>query len=359
MSIFVILLVLFSLVALLVLHELGHFLVAKKFNVEVEEFGVGYPPRIIGKKFGETLYSLNLLPFGAFVKIAGENREKEGPGTFHNKPIWQRALILLGGVVTFWIIAFLLFSIIATAWGFPTAVSDDFQGNAFVRVALVSEESPAKKAGIRMGDEIVKMGNEGEVKKIEKISELQDFIDKNKGEKISVFLKRDEEIIQKELTPRVSPPKGEGEMGVALARVTYKKYPWYQAPLAGASMTARKTYQIPVVLFSVAKRALKGKQVQGVKLSGPVGIGKIMGQSLQQGWGRFLIILSGIAVWLALFNILPIPALDGGRLLFLLVEKIKGSPIKKGIEEKVNMVFFVLLVGLMIFVTIKDIIGLF
>lgn len=113
-----------SLIALIVLHEFGHFILAKKFGAKVEEFGIGYPPRLFGKKFGETIYSLNLLPFGAFVKVHGEEGGVENYRSFTNKSIWQRVLIVLGGVVSFWIIAAILLTIVAGVWGLPVAVLD-------------------------------------------------------------------------------------------------------------------------------------------------------------------------------------------------------------------------------------------
>ena len=146
---FLIIISFFSIIALMVLHEFGHFILAKKFGVKVEEFGVGYPPRIFGKKFGETIYSLNLLPFGAFVKIYGETERTEDPWSFGGKPIWQRALVILGGVVSFWVISFVLFSVVMSL-GLPVGIEDeDTAGfkNPKVQIYEISQGSPAEKAG--------------------------------------------------------------------------------------------------------------------------------------------------------------------------------------------------------------------
>src|SRR4030042_5794700 len=142
----------FSLIALVTLHEFGHFIVAKRFGVKVEEFGVGYPPRIFGKKIGETIYSLNLLPFGAFVKITGEEGEKSADSNqnFNDKPIWQRSLIVLGGVVSFWIIAVVLLSFVFSS-GISQVISDDEEegfSNPRIQVLGVAPASPAQLAGI-------------------------------------------------------------------------------------------------------------------------------------------------------------------------------------------------------------------
>src|SRR4030042_1003713 len=159
--IFTIVITFISIIALLVLHEFGHFIVAKKMGVKVEEFGVGYPPRIFGKKIGETIYSVNLLPFGAFVKIPGESGEKsnlEDYQSFTGKPVWQRALIMLGGVVSFWIVAAILLSIVYGI-GAPQAISDEETGplvNPKIQLIGIASDSPAEEAGLKAGDAILK-----------------------------------------------------------------------------------------------------------------------------------------------------------------------------------------------------------
>lgn len=350
---FTILIIFFCLIGLMVLHELGHFLMAKKFGVEVEEFGIGYPPRIFGKKIKGTIYSLNLLPFGAFVKITGEEEKIENSKSFSQKPIWQRSLIIIGGVVSFWLIAIIILSSIAFFWGLPTSIPDDWEDSmSIIEVMAVQiiDDSPAQLAGMKSGDKIMNF---------DKISQFQEFIKSHQGEEITLTIKRGKETLDIDLTPRVSYPEDEGSIGVGLARVTNIKYPWYQAPWQGISITARQTIAIPVVLGGVLKKVFQGEEVKGVKLAGPIGIGKIMSDALTQGMVNFLMILSMISIWLAVFNILPIPALDGGKLLFLGIEKVRGRAINQKIEEKINSVFFALLLGLMLFVTIKDIIGLF
>ncbi|KPJ55022.1 hypothetical protein AMJ49_07285 [Parcubacteria bacterium DG_74_2] len=172
-----ILIVFFSIISLLALHEFGHFIIAKKFGVRVDEFGIGYPPRLFGKKYGETLYSLNLLPLGAFVKIYGDEAEplvqdksqtkKKDPQSFSSKPIWQRSLVLLGGVVAFWIIAAVLLSFVFII-GTPQAISDDIQNpDAKVLITAIAPDSPAQKAGLIPGDTITKF---------QKVKEVQGFI---------------------------------------------------------------------------------------------------------------------------------------------------------------------------------------
>ncbi|MDI6883430.1 MAG: M50 family metallopeptidase [Patescibacteria group bacterium] len=364
-----ILIILVSLIGLLVLHELGHFILAKKLGVKVKEFGLGYPPRLFGKKIGETIYSINLLPFGAFVKIQGEEKRVKGSQSFSERPVWQRVLIILGGAVSFWLVSFLIFSFVSGVWGLPLAVSDEFQGEVFVQIIQVAKNSPAESAKIKSGDIIVKIKNQKskikntnqkpKIENVNKVKEVQDFIDSHKGEEITLTLERGKEVFDVNLVPRVLPPEGEGAIGVGLVRVAKIRVPWYQAPIQGMLVTAEKTWQIPLVFGSFFQRFLKGEKVEGVELVGPIGIGGLMGQALKLGTDNFLMFVAMISLWLALFNLLPIPALDGGKLLFLGIEAVRRKPVPQVIEEKITTFFFLFLILLMVFVTIKDITRLF
>ncbi len=354
--------VFFTIIGLLILHELGHFLMAKKFGVKVEEFGIGYPPRIFGKKIRGTVYSFNLLPFGAFVKILGEEKRVDDPSSFSQKPIWQRMLIVLGGVVSFWIIAFLIFSFLASTWGLPTAVSDEFNPNiksAKVQIVGIAENSPADLAGLRGGETILKIkSQESEIKEITEMRQVQEFINKNLGRNIVMTVKRGDKIFDVKLVPRISPPKDEGPIGILLARVVKLKYPWFRAPQQGLLVTAQQTIQLPVFLVKTLSKAIQGEKVTGVRMVGIVGLGELMSQALKVGVDNFLMFIAIISIWLAFFNILPIPALDGGKLLFLAIEGIRKKPVPQLIEQKITAVFFFALILLMIFITIKDIMRL-
>lgn len=356
-----------SIIGLLVLHEFGHFIVAKKFGVKVEEFGVGYPPRIFGKKFGGTIYSLNLIPFGAFVRIPGEGGEKSSLEDFQNfigKPRWQRLLILLGGVVSFWIVAAILLSIVFNL-GVNVAVSDEETNleKVKVQVLAVSSGSPAEMADLIPGDAIKKIKTAGQFPEeitITKIKEIQDFTEKYKGQEIILTIERGKNLFEKSLTLRISPPKDEGPMGVALARTAFKSYPWWQAPLKGVEATYNLTLGIISGWFEIIKGLIQGQGLpKGVQFVGPIGIGNLIQQAARVGISYFLQFIAMISVYLAIFNILPIPALDGGKLLFLGIEKIKGRPLNQKFEIRITTFFFVLLVILMILVTVKDIIKIF
>ncbi|MFH1841524.1 MAG: M50 family metallopeptidase [Candidatus Nealsonbacteria bacterium] len=349
---------LFSLVALMVIHEFGHFIIAKKFGVKVEEFGIGYPPRIFGKKFGETIYSLNLIPFGAFVKIYGEEGGIEDYRSFTGLPIWKRILIVLGGVISFWVISFILLSFVSGIWGLPTSVEDtDFAvKDPKVQIAVVASGSPANMAEIQVGDVIYSLGYEESIVNIDKVQEVQDFISLHKGEEISLGIKRGDEVFEKKVTPRINYPENEGSVGIGLTRIALKNYSWYQAPLQGAIFSWRMTKNI-VDGWILGFKNLTGltQLPEGVKMEllGPLGIFDLLREYFKMGINYFLFLVSFISIALALFNILPIPALDGGKLVFLVIEKIKGKPINPKIEQNITALFFILLIVLLVFVTIR------
>jgi len=357
-----IIIVLFSLVALTALHELGHFLLARKFGVKVEEFGIGYPPRIFGKKIGQTIYSLNLLPFGAFVRILGDEETDNSQESFSQKTLGQRALILVGGVVSFWLIAVVIFTIIIGVGGIPTAVDDDFAqagASPFIQVLQVAPKSPAELAGIKPGDKIINLKFANDNLQSGKVGEVQGFIASHKGEEIQVGIMRGDKEIDIAVTPRVNPPMGEGALGIAMARVVLTKTAWYKAPYKGVEITIQQTKNIPLTLVKAIKGKMQGEKRNDLQFVGPIGLGQIMGQALGQGWGNFLMLIAMISIWMALFNLLPIPALDGGRLLFLGIELVRRKPVNPVIEKRITAVFFFIMIGFMALVSIKDIVKLF
>lgn len=354
--IFTILAAFFSLIGLLVLHELGHFVLAKKFGVKVEEFGLGYPPRIFGKKIGETIYSLNLLPFGAFVRLRGEEKAVEGSGSFNNQKVWRRALIVFGGALSFWVVAAVLFSLVM-GMGTPKVIEDTAVGNFAnpkVQIVNVLPDSPANKAGLKAADAILKIDGED----ISKVSEVQELTASHKGQEIVLTIQRGKDIFDVSLTPRVSPKTGEGPMGVDLVRTALQQYPWYRAPIEGIKSTGILTWLVIDGWGRAIAAAFKGTPT-GVQLMGPVGVFSLLNQASQMGVSYFLQFIAIISVNMALMNLAPIPAVDGGKLLFLAIEKIKRKPVSEKTENRITGVFFLLLLGLMILVTVEDIIRLF
>ena len=365
--IFEIIIAIIALLLLVVLHEFGHFILAKKFGVKVEEFGIGLPPRIFGKQIGETLYSLNLIPLGGFVKLFGEQEDINVPRSFNSKPVWQRALIVLGGVIMFWIIAWVLLSI-TMCLGTPTVISDDMNENLVnprVQIVAVAPNSPAEEAGIKPGDSIAQFFIEGDEKsqyeiEIEKVKDIQELSEKYKGQEIVLLIERGDEIFEAELIPRISPPQGEGAVGIGLVRTAIVSYPLHQAIIQGAKETynfTKATIQGWGVVFS---SLFNGKGMPaGVQLMGPIGVFDLFAQMTSLGFVYFLRFTALISIFLALFNILPIPALDGGKLVFLGIEAIRKKPVAQEFEQKITGFFFLLLIFLMVVVTFKDIQRLF
>ena len=346
-----ILIAIFSLVALMVFHELGHFLMAKKFKVKVEEFGIGIPPRIIGKKIGETLYSLNLLPIGAFVKIYGEDEKIKDERSFSEKTVFQRAMIILGGVIAFWIVAFFVFSSVFMI-GAPISIEDDvYAPNAEIVIIGVASGYPAHEKGIMIGDIIKRMSSEEEIN-INKAGQVSEFINNHQSEEIKVTVARKGE----ELDFFIKPSQ-DGMIGINFARTDTKKYPFHQSLWLGLKETINKTHLILLSLKEVALMAFSRKPLlsEGM-IGGPVAIvGEFFVEAIQDGLVRYLLMLATLSIALAIFNLLPIPALDGGRFLLLIIEKIKGSPINNKLERNLIAFSFFLLVGVLILVTIYDI----
>ncbi len=344
----------FSLIGLVVLHELGHFFMAKKFGVRVEEFGIGLPPRLVAKRVGETLYSLNLLPLGAFVKLTGEEGSSNDPRSFGAKPLLQRALIVGAGVVAFWIISFFIFAVLGATSGLPTGISDENREdvlNPQVRVLGIAPGSPAQAAGMIPGDTI---------QDFQKVGEFQIFIDQHRGQEVILQVIRRSQVLSISVTPRVEPPAGQGPLGIQLVRTGNVKYPWYKAPIAAFQKTAGLTRDIVQGLIGTLAGVFSGKGLpEGVGIVGPIGIVDLLRNSFAFGISYFLSFLATLSIYLAIFNALPIPAVDGGRLFFLGIEAARKKPMGVKVEQRINMFFFILLITFMIWVTIKDITRLF
>ncbi|OGZ64687.1 MAG: hypothetical protein A2730_01845 [Candidatus Staskawiczbacteria bacterium RIFCSPHIGHO2_01_FULL_39_25] len=347
-----------SLIALMIIHEFGHFIIAKKFGVKVEEFGIGYPPRIFGKKFGETIYSINLVPLGAFVKIYGEEGGIDDYRSFANLAIWKRILIVLGGVIAFWVASAIIFSIAFTIGAFVPIGDQDIQGFAKTHIAIVAIEkaSPADIAGLKTGDRVINLINASQNIEVNKIADFQKFIQDNKGKSIALIISRDGKYIPFTLTPRAQHGPNEGPLGVAVERMAevIEKHPWYEAPVRGTIYCVTATGNAVKSIVDVLTSMFTGKGVPaGAEFAGPVGITIFLARAADYGLGFFLYFIGSISVLVALFNLFPIPALDGGKLLFLIIEKIKGRPVSVKIEQTLTVIFFILLISMSIFITIK------
>jgi regulator of sigma E protease len=299
-------------------------------------------------------------------QVDGEETSMEEVVSFEKKPMSQKVMVLLGGVVSFWIMAAILFGIVFYL-GAPQAISDEETNNLVnvkVQILSVSPNSPADNAELKSGDIIREMkiiSSAGEEKiEIDKVRQIQDFTQNHKGENIVLTIQRGDNTFEAPLIPRVSHPEDEGSIGVALVRTTDVHYSFWQSPVKGAEATVNMTFAVIDGWKSILSGLVNGKGMpKGVQFVGPVGIISLSAQAAEAGVAYFLQFIGMIAVYLAVFNILPIPSLDGGRLLFLAIEKIKGSPVNPKIEQNITVAFFGALILLMVFVTIKDIIRIF
>lgn len=341
---------------LVIIHELGHFIAAKRNNVYVEEFGFGLPPRIFGIKRGETLYSLNLLPFGGFVKVLGEEEheleQKKLPAelakrTFVSKSPAVKILILTAGVLANFLLGWVVVTYLFIQ-GVPVPTNS-------VIIEKVVQGSPAKNAGISEKDKIIGFVDGAETRLFGTTDEFMTFVSKNKGKQITLQV-RDSKGGTKNvaITPRMNPPKGEGSLGIVLTPYEMKKYVWYKAPVYGliesVTITATIVRELGLTIFRLITL-----QPQQVDVAGPVGIAKITGQAVEFGVSAVLQLLGLLSLNLAVINILPFPALDGGRLAFVLYETATRRKINPNIEKRLNMAGFAILLSLIVLITIHDI----
>lgn len=324
---------------LIVFHEFGHFIVAKKSGIKVNEFAVGMGPLVYSKEKGETIYSFRAIPIGGYCAMEGEDDESSDPRSFDNAPASKRFLTILAGPVANLIIAVLVFTIVGVIGGVVTTTVSDF-----------IEDSPAQAAGIEKGDEILKINGQkiADFTDISKV--VNDFYkDKDFDKEITVLAKRNGKDLDFAFKPKV-----EGEntyIGIIPARRTPG---FFEAIGLGFKETGRNVKMI----FTILGRLFTGKLAFGA-LSGPVGVLKELGNQAQNGLANLLYFLAYISVNLAVFNLLPIPALDGSKLLTSGIEIITGKKINKKLEEKITMVGFFILLGLILVVSIKDIVNLF
>lgn len=348
-----IVLFLIVLAVLILSHELGHFIVAKKSGVRVDEFGFGFPPKIAKFKKGETVYSLNLIPFGGFVKIHGEEGGEAGdPRSFGSKPIWIRSLIILAGVIFNVVLAWIVI-VAGFSFGMPVGVSSAPKGaeikNQKVIILEVAKNSPAESAGILAGDELADFS---------RVDDASNFISQNTGKEIEIKYRRNIETFSVRLIPRTNPPPGEGSLGIAMDEIGTMKLPIYKAVVEGTKMTYNVVIGTAVSLFHFVIGAIKGDAGLSA-IAGPVGIAGMTGGMAKLGFVYFLSFIAFLSINLAIINILPFPALDGGRLLFLLIEKIKGSPVSPKISSAVHGAGMAILLTLMLVITYRDILKLF
>lgn len=340
---------------LVLIHELGHYLTAKKLGIKVEEFGVGFPPRVFGKKIGETLYSINLLPIGGFVKLYGEDEAgggkigksgvvaKDIKRAFYARPLWQRMVVVTAGVVMNFILAVIIISSLFATQGVALPSEK-------VVISDVAKNSPAEAAGIQKEDHVTEINDVSITTPETFISETQKY----KGEPVEITIVRDGETMIVNLTPRENPPEGEGAMGVGITNIEIKKYAWWEAPFYGTIEAGKFSFLILQGLATmVADFVTTGAKPEGV--AGPIGVAQLTGEAVKVGVPAILWFTALLSLNLAVLNILPIPALDGGRFFFMIIELVIRRKVSPRYEAIAHGVGLVLLLGLMLIITVLDV----
>lgn len=384
-------LVFFLILTILVLiHEAGHFFVAKWLGIKVEEFGFGLPPRAFGIKKGETIYSVNWLPFGGFVKLYGEDDAGAGKLTaikkagdarpadvnraFFAKTAWQRASVVVAGVVMNTVLAIAIFYVYMLISGFKADVAllGDYrfsfvEQRNVIAITDVSKNSPAEKLGIKRESKIVAVNGEP----IENIKSFVGTINIYKGKEITItwLPPKGQSDITSKITPRVNPPKNEGALGIAFVPVPFAELT-YKTPAQKVLSGIIHPYNLAVYNFAVMKdliaSSFKARDVKplGQGVAGPVGIYSLVGAivqipDLKERVLQVLNLAGILSISLAIFNVLPIPALDGGRLFFILIEAVSGYKVNQKFENYAHAIGMAVLISLLLLITFKDVFQLF
>jgi regulator of sigma E protease len=385
---------------LIFVHELGHFLTAKRNGITSHEFGFGFPPRIFGivkdektgnwrKVFGngdyygnKTLYSLNWIPLGGFVRIKGENPIKEEdvnmeelseedkafvkmstePDSFAVQSKWVKFKVLVAGVTMNFLLAWVLISIVLMI-GAPEPKSDTIDPtqvvrNVGVQIVEVESGSPAEEIGLKIGDSVDQVCNGDDCTKITTADQLKDTIYMYQGEEIVIHITRGKEHVVVTGVPRTNIEDGQGALGISMMETVIVKYPPLQAIWEGLMRVIGLTIMILTAFWTLLTHLVTGQGVDA-EIAGPVGIALMTEQMKDLGFVYLLQFMAILSVNLAIINILPIPALDGGRIAFLLAEAIRGKPVNQKVENMIHTIFFVALIGLMIVITVRDVLKLF
>jgi regulator of sigma E protease len=337
---------------LVVVHELGHFIFAKRVGVKVLEFAFGYPPRIFAVKRGDTEYALNLIPFGGYVRMLGEDNPAEGEGSLASKTPWQRFQVLAAGAGMNLLLSIVFF---AATFLLGVATSEPSQD---VLIAGVVRDGPAAAAGLQINDAVLRVNASA----VKTVADLQRLTQENAGQQISLIIRRDGEVLDPVLiTPRASPPTGQGPLGIQIAnyRMVIRQYNLFEAIWMGAERT------VSVIGLTLYTPVLIMKGLVPADLARPIGVvgmtqltGAVVSQIPTSGWVPVLNLIGLLNAGLGIAQLLPIPGLDGGRLVFVFLEWIRrGKRISAEKEGMVHLAGMVLLLALMIVITYYDIVN--
>lgn len=341
---------------LVFVHELGHFVMAKRFGIRVDEFGFGFPPRIIGLRYKDTIYSINAIPLGGFVKIKGESGDhSDDKDSFASRKPWQRIIILLAGVLMNIILAWALLTA-SFSLGMPQEMSDELLARGNVRdvsilITDVEDKSPAALA-LKAGDTIETINSEP----FKAVDDVASYITDHQADELTIAFKRGATPMIAVLTPKLYGEHDRPLLGITMLRTGIVNYNIFEAAYFAAITTLSTLIAIALAFGGLLRDLFSGVGVSN-QISGPVGVAVITGQIVKLGFVYILNFTAILSLNLGFLNSIPFPALDGGRTLFVILEKIKGRPISHKVETWFHTVGFGLLIMLVIFVTYKDILN--
>lgn len=359
MSIIIFIIVLFSLV---LVHEFGHFIVAKLTGMRVNEFGIGFPPKLFGLRKGETEYTLNLFPIGGFVKIEGEDGSGTSEATspadsFVSKSRWAQAAVLVAGVTMNILFAWFLFTVAFTA-GVRTAVDEaSATTHADLVITDIVPRSPAANSSLPVAAVIKHVSAGSDVLTALTPSAFSAFMATHKGEEVTLAYERGSERVEKKVVPQVGlihDDPNRAAIGVALSLVDTVSRPFPVALRDACTHTWTSLLDITAGIAGLVKQAVLFRADLS-QVAGPVGIVGLVGDASAFGFVSLLMFTAFISLNLAIINLLPFPALDGGRLLFVAIEALRRKPLNPRIAATVNTVGFAMLILLMVLVTWHDI----
>ncbi|MBT3393121.1 MAG: site-2 protease family protein [Elusimicrobiaceae bacterium] len=336
--------VVFALGLIIFIHELGHFLACRWLGIRVEEFALGFGKKLWYKKHGDTEYQLRAIPFGGFVKPAGEffpsENTKHKPDEFCTQPWYKKLIMVLSGSAMNYVLAFLIFTSLIFFMGKPAT---DFQ-NATTKIGDIAIDYPAYQAGIKAGDTILSVNGQS----VDKWIEMAGLIHKTQGD-VNITYQHNNEIKKVAITPQIDNTTQNAIIGIA-PHFVYEKIGLVGSVQAGAYQCWFWTY------YSLKTLATKIYKKEKVDLAGPVGIVTMISKAVHKGFADYMAFIGLISVAIGMFNLFPIPILDGGHAVFFMIEGIRRKRVPEKVVEKASMVGLTLLVGLLIFATYNDVI---
>lgn len=340
---------------LVLFHEFGHYIVAKLFRIKVEEFAIGFPPTLWSTKKGDTTYMINSIPFGGYVKLFGEDGSNEkDEKSFAYKSWWQRGLVISAGIIMNLVLGGICLGITFMI-GLPVLNTDSQVAYPYAQIDHqvltyeVKADSPSANI-IMEGDQILTVNDQS----IESVEQFQAAIqDAGEGE-VNISLKRGEDTINVNVGAQYSDEVGAYQIGAYLVEGQIVKYPFYLAIPMGFVEMARLLKEMLIAFYSIFRDLIVSHQAPS-QIAGPVGIYQLAAAATQLGFVYLAQLVAILSINLAIINFLPIPALDGGRLLFIVIEKIRGKKISDHIENLIHTAGFILILGLIVLVTISDI----